>query len=131
MQPIKRSVTDSLVELIGRAIADGSYGPGSVIDFDAIMKQHDVSRGPLREAVRTLAEKNLLAARHGVGTRIRKSEQWNLLDPQLLGWLDGTSLGKELAPYANSFADLLRSKPELVNNPFVAQALAAVAGFNS
>lgn len=130
MRTIKSSVTDNLVDFIGHSIAHGSWGPGSVIDLDALMEEHDVSRTALREAVRVLRAKNLLAARPNVGTWILGTEQWNLLDPELLGWLRGTSMGEQLAQDASSFAELLRSKPEMAANPFVAQALAAVTDFN-
>jgi len=130
MQTVRRSVTHNLVELIGHSIAEGSYGPGSVIDLEALRKEQGVSRTALREALRVLRAKNLLTARPNVGTTILATEQWNLLDPELLGWLQGTSLGEQLAQDASNFAELLRSNPGLAANPFVAQALAAVTGFN-
>jgi DNA-binding FadR family transcriptional regulator len=94
------------------------------------MKEHEVSRTTVREAVRTLLAKKLIAARPNVGTWVRETNQWNLLDPELLSWLGDTPLGKEIVRDARSFAELLRSTPDMSGNPFVAQALSALTGLN-
>jgi DNA-binding FadR family transcriptional regulator len=41
----------------------------------------------LREAVKMLTAKGLLSARPRQGTRVEPEERWNLLDPDVLGWL--------------------------------------------
>jgi len=40
----------------------------------------------LREAVRVLAAKGLVEARPKTGTRVRRREEWNILDPDVLSW---------------------------------------------
>ena len=40
----------------------------------------------VREAVKVLAAKGLVVSRPRTGTRVRPSESWNLLDPDVLAW---------------------------------------------
>lgn len=49
--------------------------------------RYGASRPVLREAVKMLTAKGLLAARPRQGTWIEPEENWNLLDPDVLGWL--------------------------------------------
>src|SRR5205814_6667461 len=46
-----------------------------------------VSRTILREAVKVLAAKGLIEVRPRTGIRVRPRDEWNLVDPDLLGWL--------------------------------------------
>jgi DNA-binding FadR family transcriptional regulator len=46
-----------------------------------------VSRTILREAVKVLAAKGLIEVRPKTGIRVRPRNEWNLVDPDLLGWL--------------------------------------------
>lgn len=45
-----------------------------------------VGRGALREAVKALTAKGMLAVGPRVGTRVRPPEEWNRLDPEVIGW---------------------------------------------
>ena len=73
-------VTDSAIERIRSMIADGSLGPG-----DRLPPEHElaerlgVSRGSLREAVRALAQINVLSVRRGDGTYVTGLEPRELL----------------------------------------------------
>jgi DNA-binding FadR family transcriptional regulator len=44
------------------------------------------SRGVVREAVKVLAAKGLVASRPKTGTRVQPREAWNLLDPDVWAW---------------------------------------------
>ena len=50
-------------------------------------KQFGASRSVLREAVKLLTAKGLIGSRPRQGTRIEPESNWNLLDPDILGWL--------------------------------------------
>jgi DNA-binding FadR family transcriptional regulator len=49
--------------------------------------QYGVSRTILREAMKMLAAKGLIASRPGFGTWVQPEDEWNVLDPDVLRWL--------------------------------------------
>jgi GntR family transcriptional regulator, galactonate operon transcriptional repressor len=51
-----------------------------------LCEQLGVSRSILREAVKVLVDKGMLEVRPRSGTRSRPRNEWNLLDPDILGW---------------------------------------------
>lgn len=73
---------------LGVAIVTGVHEPGSLlpgeIEFAAM---HGVSRSVIRESLRVLGAKGLIESRPKTGTRVRERAAWNLLDPELLGWM--------------------------------------------
>jgi len=72
---------------LGRAIVSGTYGQGALLPGDAeLMERFGVSRTVLREALKALAGKGLIAARARVGTRVCDRAAWNLFDPEVLAW---------------------------------------------
>lgn len=82
------NLTYGIVEQLGLAIVTGAYGPRNEFPTEAALcAQFGVSRSVLREAVKMLTAKGLLAARPRQGTRIEPEEYWNLLDPDVLRWL--------------------------------------------
>ena len=82
------NLTYGIVEQLGLAIVTGAYGPRKEFPTEAALcAQFGVSRSILREAVKMLTAKGLLAARPRQGTRIEPEEYWNLLDPDVLRWL--------------------------------------------
>jgi DNA-binding FadR family transcriptional regulator len=52
-----------------------------------LCRQYSVSRSVLREAVKMLTAKGLLGSRPRLGTWVQPEKDWNLLDPDVLGWL--------------------------------------------
>jgi DNA-binding FadR family transcriptional regulator len=46
----------------------------------------DVSRSAVREAIKMLMAKSLLASRPKIGSWVEPKERWNLLDRDVLGW---------------------------------------------
>jgi DNA-binding FadR family transcriptional regulator len=83
----------SLARRIGVAIVTGRHEPGSVLPGEIeLAESFDVSRSVIREALRMLAAKGLVESRPKAGTRVRERHAWNLLDPEMLGWMfEGTS----------------------------------------
>lgn len=69
-------------------ILSGEVAPGDALpNEEKLSTDLGVSRTALREAIRTLAAKGLLESRPKVGTRVRSRDTWNMLDPDILGWL--------------------------------------------
>jgi DNA-binding FadR family transcriptional regulator len=68
-------------------IVSGQLKPGEPLPpEDELTADFAASRTVLREAVRVLAAKGLVEARPKTGTRVRKREEWNILDPDVLSW---------------------------------------------
>lgn len=84
--PDGRNLTYDLHETLGRAIVAGAFADGFPTEAE-LSRTHGRSRSITREAVKMLAAKGLLSARPKIGTVIEPSENWNLLDPDVLRWL--------------------------------------------
>jgi DNA-binding FadR family transcriptional regulator len=66
----------------------GVYSADNPIPIEAeLCREYDASRPVLREAVKMLTAKGLLGARPRRGTWVQPEDKWNLLDPDVLGWL--------------------------------------------
>jgi DNA-binding FadR family transcriptional regulator len=77
-------VADSL----GTAIVTGVYSADNPIPNEAeLCVQYRTSRSVVREAVKMLTAKGLLASRPRLGTWVQPEGNWNLLDPDVLVWL--------------------------------------------
>jgi DNA-binding FadR family transcriptional regulator len=83
-----QNLTYRIANHIGIAIITGVYSADNPIPIEAqLCRQYDASRPVLREAVKMLTAKGLLAASPRRGTWVQPEERWNLLDPDVLGWL--------------------------------------------
>lgn len=81
------NLTQQIVQDLGTAIVTGHFSEsGFPIEAD-ICKHYDASRSIVREALKVLNAKGLLMARPRRGTRVRPEREWNLLDPDVLGWM--------------------------------------------
>ena len=81
------SVHVSLAGEIGLRIVRGDYPPGTILPNEAKWSQvFDVSRSAVREAIKMLMAKGLLASRPKIGSWVEPRERWNLLDRDVLGW---------------------------------------------
>lgn len=82
------NLTWSIVHDLGVAIVTGRYSDRNSFPVEAeLCTQYGASRSVLREAVKILTAKGLLGARARHGTWVQPEERWNLLDPDVLGWL--------------------------------------------
>jgi DNA-binding FadR family transcriptional regulator len=119
------SVYASLANEIGSRIVRGDYPPGAILPNEAAWSQtFDVSRSAVREAIKMLMAKSLLASRPKIGSRVEPRERWNLLDRDVLAWY-ATSPGREsflktvqefrhiIEPEATAFAALRRSDEQM------------------
>jgi DNA-binding FadR family transcriptional regulator len=83
-----QNLTYSIVHDLGVAIVTGVYSKQNPFPVEAeLCRQYGASRSVLREAVKMLTAKGLLGARPRQGTWVEPEENWNLLDPDILGWL--------------------------------------------
>ena len=72
---------------IGRRIVSGQYLPGDTLPTEPkIQEEFGVSRTAVREAIRLLSAKGLTTSRPKIGTRVRPTVDWNMLDPEVLRW---------------------------------------------
>lgn len=78
----------SVVDQLGRDIVIGEFGEANPFRGEAeLAAKIGVGRSVVREAVKILGAKGLLAGRPRHGTWVQPEEQWNLLDPDVLRWL--------------------------------------------
>ena len=81
------SVHASLASEIGLRIVRGDYPPGTILPNEAKWSEtFDVSRSAVREAIKMLMAKSLLASRPKIGSWVEPKERWNLLDRDVLAW---------------------------------------------
>ena len=72
---------------LGLGIVAGEFAVGKTLPGkDVLMRRFGVSNTALREALKTLEAKGMVAARTKVGYWVREENSWNLLDEELLGW---------------------------------------------
>lgn len=82
-----QSAHATVVQEIGFRITRGDYPPGTVLPNEAEWAESfGVSRSVIREAVKMLTAKNLIASRQKVGSWVQPREYWNLLDRDVLAW---------------------------------------------
>lgn len=83
----RRGLHGEVVHLVGARIVRGDFPPGEPLPpEDELAAALGASRTVLREAVKVLAAKGLVAARPKTGTRVRPRADWNLMDPDVLAW---------------------------------------------
>ena len=84
----RHNLTQSIVQELGTSIVSGVYSSDDKFPIEAdLCKQFSASRSVLREAVKMLTAKGLVGARPRQGTWVEPENNWNFLDPDVLGWL--------------------------------------------
>lgn len=103
--------------IIGVDILKGVYSIGSFLptEIEASANLH-ISRTAYREAIRILAAKGLVESRPKLGTRVTEKSRWNLLDPEVLGWM---FVAKPSAEFINGLFEL-----RMINEPAAAELAA-------
>lgn len=72
---------------LGRRIVSGSFEVGSMLDDEGTLAERfKVSRVVIRDAVKILVNKGLLEVRRGIGTKVKRRDQWILWDDDVLAW---------------------------------------------
>ncbi len=87
----KINIADKLHTKIARSIGErilgGEFAPGSLLPNEAEWGQvYEASRTAVREAIKSLSAKGLIASRPKVGSRVEPKTRWNLLDRDVLAW---------------------------------------------
>ena len=81
-------IHQALAHDLGTDILTGKYQPGDAFVGEVeSSEQLKVSRSAYREAIRILIAKGLLESRPKAGTHVTPRKQWNMLDPDVLGWM--------------------------------------------
>jgi DNA-binding FadR family transcriptional regulator len=85
----RQRLHDRVTREIALGIIRGTIGRAeAALSTEGDLCRHfDVSRTVLREGVKVLAAKGLIELRPRTGIRVRARNEWNLVDPDLLGWL--------------------------------------------
>jgi len=81
-----RTIHDHIVEAIGRMVFDPEVASSALPTESELTERFKVSRGTLREAVKSLSAKGILEVRPRTGTRVQPRRLWNNLDPDVLRW---------------------------------------------
>lgn len=72
---------------IGAAIVAGRFRAGALVPGEIELgRRHGASRTVVREALKLLSAKGLIASRKRAGTRALPREAWNMLDADVLAW---------------------------------------------
>lgn len=86
--PITYRLNVYIAQQIASQIISGQLPVGSKLPNELdLCKRFDVSRTALRESIKLLASKGLIASKPKVGTFIQPRKYWQFLDRQLLEWL--------------------------------------------
>jgi len=77
----------ALVNTLGARIANGQYAIGKNMPMEPeLVAEHGVSRTAVREAIKVLSGKGLVRTARRYGTHVCDIDEWNLLDPDVIGW---------------------------------------------
>lgn len=112
-----RAESEDLNHLAARqiflAILSRTWGAAAYLPKeDDLGRDLGVSRTVLREAIKTLASKSVVETRRRRGTAILDRSQWNLLDSQIITWLNGTAFVPDLG--ATMLGTLATMLPEMI-----------------
>ena len=82
-----RGQVNAVVDILGYRIAANHYQQGETLPIEQELADSlEVGRNALREAVKVLSGKGLIATAPRSGTRVRPRDDWNMLDPDVLKW---------------------------------------------
>jgi GntR family galactonate operon transcriptional repressor len=116
----RQNLSEQVVRQIGLSIMRNDFKPGDTLSSEPELSlQFDVSRPVMREALKILSAKGLIESRPKTGTKVRPRVEWNILDPEVIGWL------YEVGP-DRSFLDSL-CEVRLMFEPMTARLAAARA----
>lgn len=76
----KRERSEVLADAICEEIIKGHLSPGEKLNEEGIAKRFDVSRGPVREALRRLSERKLVVFSPNAGARVVQHSLKNILN---------------------------------------------------
>lgn len=99
----RRSLSNDVIEEIGRRIVDGEFGDTGGLPTEAVLAgELGVSRNVLREAIKVLQSKGMVEVRPKTGMQVRPATDWNLLDREVLNW---QAFSRLRLPHAFNFTE--------------------------
>ncbi|WP_030253843.1 FadR/GntR family transcriptional regulator [Streptomyces violens] len=98
-----RGVHGQVVERLGYRIVSGEVPEGATLDPREMAAELDISLTVIRETLKVLAGKGLVAARQKRGTFVRPRGEWNMLDADVIRWRVAGGKGEALL---RDFAEL-------------------------
>ena len=102
----RQTLPEMIVEQLGQRIVRGDFArQGGLPTEPELSAELGISRNVLREAIKVLVSKGLVEVRPKIGTRVRSSDNWNVLDPDVVGWI---SLGGRDLQNARDFVEFRR-----------------------
>ena len=114
-----RKRSEEITESVLRQIGVGTLAPETVIPSEILMCNiYGVTRGVVREAIRTLEEKGFVKVSQGMPTKVAPPQEWNVLDPI---WIE---LNSDNSYFEDLHATRMMLEPEIA-------ALAAINAKNS
>jgi DNA-binding FadR family transcriptional regulator len=96
LKPARNKGQEICAEL-GSAIIRGVYDTREQLPTETQLSERlGVSRGAVREAIKVLAAKGLVTSRPRQGTRVTNISEWNLLDKEILEWMQRVEYSHKL-----------------------------------
>lgn len=84
---VREDLHGQVVKHLGMRVLRGEVQPGETFPREeALSDELGVSRTVVREAIKVLQAKGLVASKTKTGTQVRQPQEWNLLDAQMLEW---------------------------------------------
>jgi DNA-binding FadR family transcriptional regulator len=78
---------DEIAAILGSEILSGARIPGSRMpSAEELFERFGASRVLMREVMKTLAAKGMIASKSRVGTYVLAPDYWNWFDPDVLAW---------------------------------------------
>lgn len=82
-----RGQVSLVVATLGKKIAANEIAPGETLPVEKELAESlNVGRNSLREAIKILSAKGMISTAPRSGTKVRPTEDWNMLDPDVLAW---------------------------------------------
>ncbi|NEB76622.1 FadR family transcriptional regulator [Streptomyces sp. SID14478] len=81
-----RGVHGDVVESLGSRVVGGQVAVGATLDPRTLVDEMGVSLTVIREALKVIAGKGLVASRQKRGTFVRPRTDWNVLDGDVIRW---------------------------------------------
>ena len=93
-----RGSHSDVLETLGRRIATGELPEGRILTLADLELEHGASRTVIREAVRVLESRGMLASRRRVGITVLPHAEWDAFDAAVIRWnLAGPRRQEQLA----------------------------------
>jgi DNA-binding GntR family transcriptional regulator len=103
-----QTLPDQIAERIFTAIANGEYGPGDRIREETLAEQFDVSRGPVREALRILEKDSVVRILPNRGAHVTQLSAQEVADIfEIRGTLSRAMIARLTAEEAARLAALI------------------------